>query len=104
MSQTHPESFLFPVFGTQNGGLVRRSGDWYEFVTKPNVPGLDVGDVMPPNWGVVCANQLARDEDDFNQGLGDFFDLIFDMEREEQISLEEIRDFIPEDVVTRNTQ
>lgn len=54
--------YRFPVWGTQGGGLVRRIGDKYVFVEKPDVPGLDVGDTMPHEWGVIEANDLARDE------------------------------------------
>ena len=52
--------FNFPVWGTQGGGLVREVGNTYFFVTKPDCPGLDVGDDMPEEWGVVPANELAR--------------------------------------------
>lgn len=57
----------YPVWATQGGGLVRDKHDSgvYIFVEKPeDVPGLDVGDVMPVEWGIIPANDLARDEID----------------------------------------
>lgn len=54
--------FNFPVFGTQGGGLVRPASNGYIFVEKPDCPGLDVGDKMPPEWGIVPANSLANQE------------------------------------------
>jgi hypothetical protein len=56
------QEYDFPVYGTQGGGLVRRSGDHYVFVEKPNCPGLEVGDKMPDEWGLAPANQAAREE------------------------------------------
>jgi hypothetical protein len=52
----------YPVYGTQGGGLVREINGTLIFVAKPDCPGLDVGDTMPEQWGIVPANQLARDE------------------------------------------
>lgn len=52
--------YNFPVFGTQGGGLVREVGpNHYVFVEKPDCPGLDVGDVMPEEWGIAAANNAA---------------------------------------------
>ncbi|MDO8472050.1 MAG: hypothetical protein Q7S64_02820 [bacterium] len=57
------KTYRFPVWGTQGGGLVRRSGDQYVFVEAPrDVPSLDVGDLMPSEWGVIPANDLAAEE------------------------------------------
>lgn len=56
-------TYDYPVWGTQGGGLVRACGDRYIFVTKPDCPGLDVGDFMPDEWGIVPANDLAWQED-----------------------------------------
>jgi len=57
------EKYNFPVFGTQGGGLVRQVGDCYEFITKPDCPGLEIGDIMPDEWGIVAANDLAIQEE-----------------------------------------
>lgn len=54
--------FKYPVWGTQGGGLVRQIGDKYIFITKPDCPGLDVGDDMPEEWGVIPANWRAKQE------------------------------------------
>ncbi len=54
--------YHYAVWGTQGGGLVREVNGTYIFVTKPNCPGLDVGDVMPDEWGVIPANRHARAE------------------------------------------
>ena len=64
--------FPFPVWGTQGGGLVKRSGGQYIFVEKPDCPGLDVGDTMPDEWGIIPANQEARDEMNRSDGLLNF--------------------------------
>ena len=53
--------YNFPVFGTQGGGLVREVKGQFIFVTKPDCPGLDVGDEMPAEWDYQPANKLARD-------------------------------------------
>lgn len=50
------------LWATQGGGLVRQCGDRYVFVEKPECPGFDVGDFMPKEWGVVPANNAARQE------------------------------------------
>ncbi len=56
--------YKYPVWGTQGGGLVREAGGTYIFVEKPNCPGLDVGDEMPEEWGIIPANGLARQDFD----------------------------------------
>lgn len=56
--------FNFPVWGTQGCGLVKEVDGIYIFITKPNCPGLDVGDEMPPEWGITPANRLAQEEED----------------------------------------
>lgn len=53
----------FPVWATQGGGLVREFNGTYVFVEAPDVSGLDVGDVLPSEWGLVPANDLARGEE-----------------------------------------
>lgn len=50
----------YPVWGTQGGGLVREVKGTYIFVEKPDCPGLDVGDDMPEEWGIIPANARAR--------------------------------------------
>lgn len=57
-------TFDYPIWGTQGGGLVREVRGVYIFVEKPNCPGFDVGDVMPSEWGIVPANNLAHHEDE----------------------------------------
>lgn len=53
--------YNFPVWGTQGGGLVREvSPNKFVFIEKPNCPGLDVGDFMPEEWGIIPANSSAR--------------------------------------------
>lgn len=54
--------FRYPVYGTQGGGLVREVSGKFIFVEKPDCPGLDVGDEMPEEWGIVPANHHARRE------------------------------------------
>jgi hypothetical protein len=56
-------NYSFPVWGTQGGGLVREVGaNQYIFIEKPDCPGLDVGDYMPPEWGIIPANTQASEE------------------------------------------
>lgn len=54
--------YSYPVYGTQGGGLVRQIGAAYIFIEKPDCPGLDIGDTMPEEWGVIPANEHAREE------------------------------------------
>jgi hypothetical protein len=58
------QEYNFPVYGTQGGGLVRRSGDHYVFVEVPNWGNFNIGDTMPDEWGIASANQLALSETD----------------------------------------
>ena len=61
------DRYNFPVYGTQGGGLARKSGNLYIFVEAPKeVPSLQVGDAVPDDWDIVPANAAARDD-----GLGD---------------------------------
>ncbi|MDP3954364.1 MAG: hypothetical protein Q8Q06_03020 [bacterium] len=56
-------TYNYPVWGTQGGGLVRQvdGSDTYIFIKKPpDCFGLDVGDTMPDEWGVIPANAHAR--------------------------------------------
>lgn len=57
--------YSYPVFYTQGGGLVREiktnGGFLYIFVEAPReYMGLQVGDVMPQEWDLIPANDLAR--------------------------------------------
>jgi len=60
--QHDPESYNFSVYSTQGGGLARPVGDEIVFITKPDAPGLNIGDIVPHKWESQPANQLARDE------------------------------------------
>ncbi len=55
-------TYNYPVYGTQGGGLVRYIGSTAIFITKPDCPGLDIGDEMPSEWDTIPANDLARNE------------------------------------------
>ncbi len=58
-----PDVYDYPVWATQGGGLVRHeSGNRYIFVKKPDCQGLKVGDEMPEEWGVIPANDHARQD------------------------------------------
>ena len=59
--------YNYPVYGTQGGGLAREVNGTFIFVEKPTCPGLDVGDEVPHEWGIISANRLAirQDEKDF---------------------------------------
>lgn len=58
------KNYGYPVWATQGGGLVRESGSGFVFIEKPDCLGLDVGDTMPDEWGLVPANDLASTETD----------------------------------------
>ena len=63
------KTYNFPVWGTQDGGLVQEvAPNVFVFVEKPNCPGLEVGDFMPKEWDYQPANTLAiellREEDE----------------------------------------
>lgn len=58
--------FNYPVWGTQGGGLVRETDGMYIFVSKPDCPGLDVGDEMPEDWSIVPANRRAMLEEEMD--------------------------------------
>lgn len=73
-------TYNFPVFGTQGGGLVRQvARNTYIFVEKPECPGLDIGDYMPEEWGIIAANRQATElieEEQFgDKDDGNLFDL-----------------------------
>ncbi len=59
------DSYDFPVYGTQGGGLVRQQGNDFIFVElheSLKYTGLKLGDKMPPEWDMIPANELARAE------------------------------------------
>ena len=58
------KQYNYPVWGTQGGGLVREVNGTYIFVEKPGCPGLDVGDEMPEEWGLIPTNQRAHQQMD----------------------------------------
>jgi len=70
------KTYNFPVFGTQGGGLVREiktdKGYKYIFVEAPPAGmGLDVGNFMPEQWGIIAANRQAIEAIDEEQFSGD---------------------------------
>ncbi len=95
-----------PVYGTQGGGLVRYVDGRYVFVEKPDCEGLDVGDEMPQEWGVVPANEAARCEEenarDLERAFDEFFDLAFKKVDAGELSLEQVGRFFPQDIRDRN--
>lgn len=58
---TVQSDYTYPVWGTQGGGLVREVNGQHVFVTKPDCVAYNVGDTMPPEWGLIPANAAARD-------------------------------------------
>jgi hypothetical protein len=57
------ENYKFPVYGTQGGGLARRSGVTFIFVEPPeNFPDIKAGDEVDDMWDLAPANELARKE------------------------------------------
>ncbi len=98
--------FNYPVYGTQGGGLVRDVNGTCIFVEKPDCPGLDVGDEMPKEWGIVPANDLARDEMErdewgfkdqamFDADIEMMFDMLFEKAKIGEISYDQIGRFFP---------
>ncbi len=53
-------TYSFPVFETQNGGLVRADNDNFIFIEEPNCHGLGIGDEMPIEWRITPANEAAQ--------------------------------------------
>ena len=64
MASSTVREYDYPVWATQGGGLARSVGDTYIFIEKPDCPGLDVGDNVPKEWGVMPVNALAKKEMD----------------------------------------
>ena len=64
------QKFNFPVYATQGGGLARRVGEVYVFVTDSDCPGLGIGEIVPQEWDLIPANgqaQTEMSERDFNE-------------------------------------
>ena len=98
--------YRFPVYGTQGGGLVRQIGDKFIFMTKPDCPGLDVGDEMPREWGIAAANDLALQENEHEQDMfrtaaDELFGLLFEMRDNGAITSDQMGEFFPEEVRNR---
>ena len=101
------KDYKFAVYGTQGGGLVREVGGTFIFVTKPDCPGLDVGDEMPKEWGITAANQLALQESDvtldprLETGFAEFFEAAFAARDPGKITLAQVGEFFPDEVKNR---
>lgn len=96
-------NFNFPVWGTQGGGLVREVNGTYIFVTKPDCPGLDVGDEMPAEWGIAPANDLAlQDHSEMDAGLAEFYSALTAAVVSDKITHEEARFFSPDSIRSRH--
>jgi hypothetical protein len=96
-------NYEYPVYATQGGGLVREISGQYFFIEKPDCPGLDIGDEMPKDWGIVPANHQARREERdnfdpmrFGEDVGDFFDTLLREAKAGDIGLDQVRRFFPE--------
>tara|TARA_B100000745_G_scaffold271617_1_gene199099 strand:- start:86 stop:358 length:273 start_codon:yes stop_codon:yes gene_type:complete len=68
LSGTHPHSDdNKPVakWATQGGGLAAGGkGERLIFIEAPDCPGLDVGDPVPEEWGLIPVNDAAHEEMD----------------------------------------
>ena len=97
--------YSFPVYGTQGGGLVRWLNGVYIFVEKPDCPGLDVGDKLPEEWGVVPVNDAARDAMDdnyeFSRSLDELFNSMFEKAERGEMTYDQIEAFFPPEIRTR---
>lgn len=101
-----PKEYGFPVYGTQGGGLAQRSGNDYYFVEAPGHSGLNNGDKVPSEWGIVPANAAARQDDDdqrlFNAGVDELFGVLLDLRASGKVSNAEAEAFFPDEVKNRN--
>ena len=53
--------YSFPVYGTQGGGLVQEVGkNCYVWVEPPDGFDFKEGDLMPEEWGIAPANEIAK--------------------------------------------
>lgn len=61
-------NFDFAVWRTEFGGLVCMGAQGiFLFVKRPSCKGYKCGDVMPPEWSRVPANDLARMDNELIQ-------------------------------------
>jgi len=60
----------YPIWGTQGGGVVREVDGVYIFIETPDCPGLEVGDNMPAEWGIIPANDFALAKMEREEGDG----------------------------------
>jgi hypothetical protein len=101
--------YSYSVWATQGGGLVREVGEGvYIFVEKPTCcSGLDVDDIMPEEWSIIPANDLARYEMDriewgpddqamFDADLELMFDMLFEKANAGEISYDQMGQFFPQ--------
>ena len=106
-------AYNYSVWATQGGGLVREVNGTYIFVEKSDCPGLDVGDEMPVEWGIIPANSYARNDMDRHEWSSDdqaifdadieiMFDMLFDDAAAGKISYDHVARFFPKDVRERN--
>ncbi len=57
------DQIVFPVYGTQGGGLARYQGDdlvWHE--VPEDFPQFRIGGLVPEEWGTIPANAAAYKE------------------------------------------
>ena len=87
------EGYDYPVWGTQGGGLVKktRSGVFVFIEAPTNVANVSVGDEMPRSWGTFPANTSARnydrDQARFNEGLDQFFETLLEQVDEGKVGI-----------------
>lgn len=60
MPTQQEKTYDFAVWATQGGGLAREANGAMVFITKPDCPGLDVGDLVPNEWDYQPWNGLAQ--------------------------------------------
>jgi hypothetical protein len=69
----------FCIYATQGDGyVVEISHNEYVFIVKPDLPGHEIGSVLPNMWSIVPANVLAVDkarraEKDSREDLGHIY-------------------------------
>lgn len=57
------------LWATQGGGLAEWNGETYIFVESPDWWPNAVGEEVPSEWGVIPANETARNEMLESEGL-----------------------------------
>ena len=101
--------YNFPVWATPCGGLVRWEDGKYYFIEIPSERHGDgehtVGSLVPHHCNVKPMNEAARhcqeEADEFARGLEEFFDMAFDHVEAGEMSLEQVGEFIPNEVKHR---